>query len=202
MGSMDVAVVAVSIAPPELPRTRTPSPPPLPSNDELTERVPEACEFLLSEEENGALVIGPPELAELSVSEEEEPAALVIGLPEVAELAVREEKEPVALVLVPEPAELLASEDESPALVIGVHVDDSEDPAELVNDEDLETRPLAVLAPPMPYAGAPAQAADVRELLRGFQVAEGIGEAELRRELKALAGVDLTPGSAAEVVPR
>jgi len=46
------------------------------------------------------------------------------------------------------------------------------------------------------------QASDVRELLLGFQVAEGLGEAELRRELKALAGVDLTPGSAAPVVPR
>jgi hypothetical protein len=42
----------------------------------------------------------------------------------------------------------------------------------------------------------------VHELLKGFQVAEGLGEAELRRELKALAGVDLTPGSGVDVVPR
>jgi hypothetical protein len=104
---------------------------------------------------------------------------------------------------VPEVSEfLVCEEDESPALVIGVHVADSEDVAEQVSDEDLVTRPLPVLAPPMPYAGAPVQSSDVHELLKGFQVAEGLGEVELRRELKALAGVDLTPGSGVDVVPR
>jgi hypothetical protein len=142
MGSMDVAIVAAAVPPVALsPRTRTPSPPPLPVFDDLTERVPEVSEFL-------------------------------------------------------------ASEDESPALVVGVHVPDSEDVAEQVCDEELVTRPLPVLAPPMPYAGEAAQPADVRELLKGFQVAEAIGETELRRELKALAGVDLTPGSAVDIVPR
>jgi hypothetical protein len=142
MGSMDVAVVTVEAATVMAPLTRTPSPPPLPVLDDLTERVPEVSELLAGEE------------------------------------------------------------DESPALVIGVHVADSEDVAELVNDDEIVTRPLPVLAPPMPYAGVPAQASDVRQLLQGFQVAEGIGETELRRELKALAGVDLTPGSGACVVPR
>lgn len=99
--------------------------------------------------------------------------------------------------------EFIASEEEeSPALVVGVHVADSEDVAEPVNDEEIETRPLPVLAPPMPYEGVSVQPTDVNELLRGFQVAEAMDEAELRRELKALAGVDLTPGSGVEVVPR
>jgi hypothetical protein len=141
MGSMDVAVVSV---PPELRvAARTPSPPPLPVSDDLTERVPEVSEFLESE----------------------------------------------AL-------------EESPALVVGGHVADSEEAAEPVSDEELETRPLPLLAPPAPYEGIAAQPTDVSELLRGFQVQGGLGESELRRELKALAGVDLTPGAAADVVPR
>lgn len=140
MGSMDVAVIRVAVEPRAV--VRTPSPPPLPVLDDLTERVPEVSEFLAREE------------------------------------------------------------DESPALVIGVHVADSEEAAELVADEELETRPLPILAPPMPYEGVAEQPSDVRELLRGFSVADGMAEAELRRELKALAGVDLTPGSAAPVVPR
>ncbi len=123
-------------------------------------------------------------------------------VPEVSELLASEGDESPALVMVPEVSELLAAEDESPALVIGVHVADSEDVAEQVNDDDIETRPLPVLAPPVPYAGVSVPASEVHELLRGFQVAEGLGEAELRRELKALAGVDLTPGSAVGIVPR
>jgi hypothetical protein len=146
MGSMDVAVVSV---PPELRvAARTPSPPPLPVSDDLTERVPEVSEFL--------------------------------------------------------ECEALESEalEESPALVVGVHVADSEEAAEPVSDEELETRPLPLLAPPAPYEGVAAQPSEVSELLRGFQVQGGLAESELRRELKALAGVDLTPGAAVDVVPR
>ena len=105
---------------------------------------------------------------------------------------------------VPEVSEFLDSEllEESPALVVGVHVADSEEAAEPVCDEELETRPLPLLAPPAPYEGVAAQPTDVNELLRGFQVGGGLAESELRRELKALAGVDLTPGAAVDVVPR
>lgn len=154
-------------------RARTPSPPPLPVvSDDLTERVPEVAEFLANDQE-------PPPL---SVE-----AARVEAVPHE----------------IPEVLEFVASGvDESPALVVGVDVADSEEAAQVVDDEEIETRPLPVLAPPMPYAGVTTEPTDVSQLLRGFQVAEGLSESELRRELKALAGVDLTPASALGVIPR
>ncbi|MFZ5894089.1 MAG: hypothetical protein ACOY0T_23715 [Myxococcota bacterium] len=94
---------------------------------------------------------------------------------------------------------------ESPALVVGVHVADSDDAAEPVLDDELETRPLpssASALPVEPIRPILAPTSDVRELLSEFQVRDGLSEVELRRELKALAGVDLTPGSAVDVGPR
>ncbi|MGC4091340.1 MAG: hypothetical protein QM756_26370 [Polyangiaceae bacterium] len=94
---------------------------------------------------------------------------------------------------------------ESPALVVGVHVADSEEAAEAVADDELETRPLPSSLSSLavgPIRPMLAPESDVGGLLAEFQVADALSETELRRELKALAGVDLTPASALDARPR
>lgn len=214
IGSMEAASEAPT------PVMRTPSPPPLPLFSDATERAPSVRQFFaepfdlcasaidavpvveIVERPAPELTLTPPEPIEVAPVVTALPA--VEALPPVVESPRLAELEPpladpeaeeraiaVALAIAepPEPAEL----NESPALIVGVHVADSDDVAELVDDDDLETRPLLGRLPPVPYAGLPAKASDVAELARGFQVGGAVDEAELRRELKALAGVDLTP---------
>jgi hypothetical protein len=92
--------------------------------------------------------------------------------------------------------------EESPALVVGVHVHDCEEIAAPVSDDELETRPLRSALPAAPYAGTPPRPAHVNDLLQRFQVAGALDEQELRSELKALAGVEGTPGYALRVRSR
>lgn len=205
MGSVDVAVISVQAA--ELP--------PLPeSPSDLTERVPPVSDALEGDDaELRALEAWPVSLPSVEPRPLEEPSAASISLEELP-------SEPRSL-LDPSPSlprfalDIELSPDpptleppalrESPALVVGVHVADSEELAEPVLDDELETRPLpsSVSALPVePIRHLLAPESDVRELVSEFKVQGGLSETELRRELKALAGVDLTPGAAVNVGPR
>lgn len=91
------------------------------------------------------------------------------------------------------------------ACVGGGQSADSDERAESLAEDQLETRPLlssleALAVEPIRHILAPQS--DVRELLSDFKVQGGLSENELRRELKALAGVDLTPGTGLNVGPR
>jgi hypothetical protein len=72
---------------------------------------------------------------------------------------------------------------------------------QLVSEAMTQTEAQETLPPAevVPYAGLPAERSEVRVLLEGFQVALPTNEVNLRKELSALAGVDLTPGSSSEV---
>ncbi len=222
MGSVDVAVIGVS---PPLPALAD-------SPADATERVPPVSETD-GDESLDALASWPlsspraPSLSELEELEVEpellpsrslpsvEPRAESVAAPDVAPVFPAEAEEQLSLPLpsfelsadlspdlpTAEPPKLR----ESPALVVGVHVADSDERAEPVGDDELETRPLpsALEALPVePIRHILAPQSDVRELLSEFKVQEGLSENELRRELKALAGVDLTPGTPLNVGPR
>jgi hypothetical protein len=194
---------------------RTPSPPPLPLFPEATERAPEVRQFFAEPFDLCASAIDAVPVVEIV----ERPAPAVEPIPPPAEVEVEaemsaseasaqpladleaEERAIAVALAIAEPAEP-AELNESPALIVGVHVEDSEEAAEPVDDDDLETRPLLGRLPPTPYPGLPPKASDVAELARGFQVGGAVDETELRRELKALAGVDLTPAQPLAGGPR
>jgi len=188
IGSVDETVISV----PNLPRQPLFCDVP----GDATERVPEVEEISSDDSDLQALAEWPvaqrplpPEIPQF-IGELELPLPRFVSPPELS-------PDPPTV----EPPALR----ESPALVIGVHVADSDEIAEAVADDELETRPLpsSLSALPVePIRHLLAAESDVHELLSEFQVREGLSEAELRRELKALAGVDLTPGSALEVGPR
>lgn len=198
MGSVDVAVISV-------PATQLP--PLQEASSDLTERVPSVIETATEHDFDAPAEDGDAELRAL----ERWP------VPKVAELAPESDavsppelpRFPLDLDLSPDlPTAEPPAVRESPALVVGVHVADSDDTAEPVRDDeldDLETRPLpssVAQLPVEPIRHILAPESDVRELVSDFKVQGGLSETELRRELKALAGVDLTPGPAAGVGPR
>jgi hypothetical protein len=193
IGSVDVAVISV-----EVPRR---APYAAYEGEDATERVPEVAEVEPDDEVDlDALADWPVSESRLpiravTVLEADLESEPIVNLTAAAELAAAAELD--------EPSGL---PEESPALVVGVHVADSDELAESVHDDELETRPLpsALVAspPPGPVVHLRAKESDVRELLSGFQVAGSMAETDLRRELKALAGVDLTPGCAVPVQSR
>jgi hypothetical protein len=212
IGSIEAAEVVVKVV-------RTPSPPPLPLLPDATERAPQVREYSGEPFELCASVIDAVPVVELvpdprvgrsaaaellySVDVEADAEVEVVSDAEVEAVpdAEAEERAIAVALAIAESAES-PELNESPALVIGVHVEDSEEAAELVDDDDIETRPLLGRIPPAPYPGLPLRQSNVRDLISGFQVGGGVDETELRRELKALAGVDLTPAQVSAVRPR
>jgi hypothetical protein len=196
MGSMDVDVVLTP---------RTPVPPPLPEFPDLTEQVPEAFERPLAADGPSPSSVTP--LLDLAVLPNlQRMSAELPGDEELAQLPPVTMLPPAAL-LTPgrentvEDLSAEALSEQSPALIVGFDVHDSDEIREAVGDDELETRPLRSTIP-APYAGMPPEPSHVHDLLQGFKVADGLDEHELRHELKALAGVDCTPGYAVRVRSR
>jgi hypothetical protein len=94
---------------------------------------------------------------------------------------------------------------ESAELAVAEPYVDDETPGMLeVDVEDIvevEDTP-AELGPVAPYAGLPAVRSELCALVEGFEVAASASDAELRRELAALADMDLTPGPRRQVGSR
>lgn len=190
----------------------------------LTNAAKPAADAQIEEEQPSAARLPPVQPATVSGAATPLPAAadaageVVTPLPAIASgptSADEEEAASAAITLFPpavplaELEELTAADieeesalEESPVLVVGVQVHDSEEVAAAVTDDELETRPLRSALPAAPYAGAPPRPTHVNELLQQFQVAGALDEQDLRNELKALAGVEGTPGFALGVRSR
>jgi hypothetical protein len=221
MGSVDVAVIGV----PAAPITQLAESP-----ADATERVPAVSES--NEEDSlQALASWPVANARPAFDESEaeavpsrrlpsvEPRSAPVASTEPGPVAVPS-VEPVALdeqLSAPLPRFDLDSEitpdlptAEPPAVrdsaaVETVHVANSDEHAPQATEDEQLTRQLPSAPqklPVEPIRHILAPQSDVRELLSDFKVQEGLSETELRRELKALAGVDLTPGTGLDVGPR
>lgn len=92
-------------------------------------------------------------------------------------------------------AELAVAEpyfDEETPGMLELEVDD------IVEEEDTPVE----LGRVAPYAGLPAVRSELCDLVEGFEVGASATDSELRRELAALADMDLTPGPRRQVGPR